>query len=743
MPPSGSERRDGYDRLHVEIRRWIHEEGWSELRDIQERTIHPILDGGGHVLISASTAAGKTEAAFLPILTQVAGAEEAGLSVVYVAPLKALINDQYRRLLPLCERLEMPIVRWHGDAPQADKTRTLRNPRGVVLITPESLEAMFVRRSGGLGRLFGNVRFVVVDELHAFLSGPRGLHLHSLLNRLDGVAGRTMRRVGLSATIGDPQAAAEWMAPGKAETVVRVDGAAGSPEILLQVRAVLEAHDVDDPDALEDIGARRALDLVADHVFQTLRGDNNLLFAGSRRRVEAMVDRLRQRSDDAGTTNEFFPHHGSLSRELREELEGRLKAGTPPTTAVATTTLELGIDIGSVKSVAQIGAPRSLAGLRQRLGRSGRRKGVPAVLRIYVRERDPTTASDLIDRLHMDVVRAVAAIRLLVAKFVEPPGADPSIATVVLHQILSIICERGGEKASRLYADICGKGPLAALGKGEFVALLRAMAGADSNLLEQAPDGTIMLGEAGEVITTGRDFYAIFETDQEWKLVSEQSTLGTIPVANSVGVGSLLAFAGRRWRIVDVDDRTKTLRVEIHRAGKLPMFEGLVSEPMHDRLLSEMRSVYEDVDVPGYLDGNAKALLQQARTVYRAHDLASIQVLAAGGDTQIFLWRGTAMASLFAIALTSQGLRCSGHDVGVTATNATPEMVIAALQRIADDPKLTVSELANAVGNLREAKFDRFVPEELLRHLWIVRNRGLELDLRTLARELAVKITTS
>lgn len=541
MSPSGSERRDGYDRLHVEIRRWIHDEGWSELRDIQERTIHPALDDYGYVLNSASTAAGKTEAAFLPILTEVADTVETGLAVVYVAPLKALINDQYRRLLPLCERLDMPIVRWHGDAPQADKTRTLRNPRGVVLIAPESLEAMFVRRSGGLGRLFGNVRFVVVDELHAFLSGPLWLHLHSLLNRLDGAGGRTFRRVGLSTTIGDSQAA-EWMAPGKPATIVR----------------------------------------------------------------------------------------------------------------------------------------------------------------------------------------AIAAIRLLVARSVEPPGADPSIATVVLHQILSIICERGGEKTPRLYADICGKGPLASLGKAGFVAMLRAMADPEVKLVEQAPDGTIMLGEAGEAITTGRDFYAIFETDQEWKLVSERSTLGTIPVANSVGVGSLLAFAGRRWQIVDVDDRTKTLRVEMHRSGKLPIFEGLVAERMHDRLLAEVRRVYEDADVSAFLDAQAKTLLQRARNIYRAHRLDKVRILAAGGDTQVFLWRGTAMSSLCAIALTSQGHRCSAHDIGVTATNATPETVVAATHRITDDPQVTVAKLSRSVGNLRSAKFDRFVPNELLRHLWIVRHTNLE-----------------
>lgn len=240
--------------------------------------------------------------------------------------------------------------------------------------------------------------------------------------------------------------------------------------------------------------------------------------------------------------NEFFPHHGSLSKDLREELELRLKDANLPTTAVATTTLELGVDIGSVASVAQIGAPRSLASLRQRLGRSGRRKGVPAVLRIYVREHALTADADPMDRLRLSTVRAVAAVRLLIKRFVEPPAVDPSIATVVLHQTLSVITERGGERADRLYRTICGDGPLSRVTREDYVELLRAMSSPDQRLIEQAPDGTIMLGEMGEVITGRRDFYAIFETDQEWRLVAAGRPLGTIPLSNAIGVGTLESF---------------------------------------------------------------------------------------------------------------------------------------------------------------------------------------------------------
>ena len=176
LPTLGSDTTIAYDCLHPHIRRWIREQGWSELRDIQAQATAAILGGGNDVLIAAATAAGKTEAAFLPILTKIADRANPGLSVLYVSPLKALINDQFRRLDLLCERLEIPVVRWHGDAPQSAKSKMMRHPSGIALITPELIEAMFVRRPADAKRLLSKLDFIVVDELHAFMLGPRGLH---------------------------------------------------------------------------------------------------------------------------------------------------------------------------------------------------------------------------------------------------------------------------------------------------------------------------------------------------------------------------------------------------------------------------------------------------------------------------------------------------------------------------------------------------------------------------------------
>ncbi|HWW46857.1 MAG TPA: DEAD/DEAH box helicase [Xanthobacteraceae bacterium] len=714
---SGSEGAASFDRLHPEIRRWIWEQRWEELRDVQDRAIGAILDGDCDVLITASTAAGKTEAAFLPILTSVADRPDRGFSVLYVSPLKALINDQFRRLDQLCERLGIDAVRWHGDAPQSAKQRARRNPLGAVLITPESIEAMLLRRPSDAAAMFGSLDFVVIDELHAFLKGPRGLHLASLLRRIDKLSPRRPRRVGLSATIGNLGRAAAWLNPDRPSSVSIIESAADSPELRLQVRAYEDADDAEDVDGLEANEKPVALDLIADHLFATLRGANNLVFGGSRRRVEAVADRLRTRSEKADVPNEFFPHHGSLSRELREELEERLKKGDLPTTGVATTTLELGIDIGSVKSVAQIGAPRSLSSLRQRLGRSGRRRGVPAILRIYVRERTIGRDSDPLDRLRLETVRAVAAVRLLVEKFVEPPTTDAAAGTVVLHQILSVITQLGGVRADRLYDTICGPGPLSTFAKRDFVDLLRSMAEPEHGLIEQAPDGTIMLGEAGERLTSSRDFYAIFPTDQEWRLVTGGRTLGTIPISNAVGVGVIIAFAGQRWKIINVDDPGKVLEIEKHRSGKIPKFDSVINEPVHDRLSSTMREVLASDDIPAFLDTAAVGVLRQGRDAYRKLGLQETWLLRAGRDTHVLTWHGTQVNEVLAFAMVAAGLECAVLDIGVTVLGTEREVVASILAQIAASPP-EIGDIADFVENLQAEKFDDMVPEAILRRLW-------------------------
>lgn len=719
MSTSASEV-SSFDRLHPEVRRWIREQGWTGLREIQDRAIQTILGSGADVVIMAGTASGKTEAAFLPLLTKAVEAGPGGLRVLYVSPLKALINDQHRRLELLCERLDIPLTRWHGDAPAGAKKRLLKQPAGVVLITPESIEALLLRRPAEAERLFQGLESIIIDELHAFLKGPRGLHLASLLRRIDGLCDQRPRRVGLSATLGDEASGCRWLNPARPDLPVALKSDSKGPGLKLQIRGYVEPPDTEGVDELADDNAQDALSRIADHLFLHLRGSNNLIFGGSRRTVEALADRLRQRCARSGVPDEFFPHHGNLSKDLRETLELRLKAGDLPTTAVATTTLELGIDLGSVASVAQIGAPKSLASLKQRLGRSGRR-GEPAVLRIYVREKHLAADADPLDRLRLGTVRAIAAVRLLIEGFVEPATVDPSLATVALHQTLSIIASSGSMGPAAAYRAICGRDSYLVMEPGDYADLLRGAGRQGVDLLEQSSDGLLMLGPAGERLTESRDFYAVFDTDEEWRLVAGGRTLGTVPISNALGVGSLVGFAGRRWRVEAVDDRGKVLEVVPHRSGRLPHFEPVSGEAVHSRLSRTMRAVLSDEEEPSYGDAQTRAFLEEARAAYRSFGLDKRRMFEAAGNAYMMTWAGTAVNDLLAILVQGAGLECEANDVGIVAVGCGADQLAQLFASVTEFP--TVENLSQCVENLRSAKLDEFIDENLLRRLWAARNR--------------------
>ncbi len=743
-PASESELDAAYERLHPKIQRWIREQGWDELREIQARTIVSVLDGDGDILIAATTAAGKTEAAFLPILTSIAERKQAGFSVLYVSPLKALINDQFRRLEELCESMEIPVVKWHGDASQASKKKALAKPDGVALITPESIEAMFTRRPADARRLLSSADFVVVDELHAFLQGPRGLQVASLLRRIDVMAAKPARRIGLSATIGDLKQAATWLRPSDPGRVEILEAKSDAPELRLQVRGYVEPPDLDDPDHAEGasveleeaIPRRIALDSISDHLFETLRGSNNLVFGGSRRTVESTADRLRRRCEKANVPNEFYPHHGSLSKVLREDLEDRLKDAKLPTTAICTSTLELGVDIGSVKSVAQIGSPRSLSSLRQRLGRTGRRRGTPSVLRIYVREPHIDQKSGVLDRLRPNMIRSVAVIRLLLAGFVEPARPVPEVASTLIHQIMSVIAERGGIRPKPLFDLLCGPGPFSSITSPDFASLLRHLAKPEIEFIEQAPDGTLMLAKEGEKTVQSRSFFAVFESTEEWRLTVSGRALGTLPISFPVHKDSLVVFAGQRWIVQDLDEQTKTMLVAPHPGGVVPRFERADGEAANDRLIAEMRAVYLATDVPSYLDRKAQDLLAEGRDAFRELRLAHSSVIPEDRDLHLFLWRGTQATAVFGAALSMAGLASGVHDLGVTLAKTTASEIMPIVGRLGQMGEIDPSDVAAFVENIKAGKFREAVPEELARSMWASQNSAAVGGISTIARSL-------
>ncbi|MBM3497926.1 MAG: DEAD/DEAH box helicase [Armatimonadetes bacterium] len=706
-----------FTRLHEKVQRWIWLQQWRELRDVQEQAVEPIL-AGQDVILAAATAGGKTEAAFLPICSGLVDSLPAGVAVLDVSPLKALINDQYDRLAAFCETLHIPVHRWHGDVSSNRKHQLIREPSGILLITPESLEALFVHHGAKLRRVFWGLQYVVIDELHAFIGAERGRQLQSLLHRLELLLRRRVPRIGLSATLGDMRLAAGYLRPNGGDRVCLVVSDETGQEVRLILRgyrrspveetqvgqAPQDAEGSTDSSHTSDVGA------IADHLFQKLRGRDHLVFANSRNNVERYADLLRRLSDERRVPNEFFPHHGSLSKELREDVEARLKDKTKPATVICTSTLELGIDVGDVESIAQIGAPPSVAGMRQRLGRSGRREGKPAVLRIFVPEPGLADRSPPQDHLRAQLVQSVAMVNLLVARWCEPPADGALHLSTLVQQVLSLVVQHGGVRPTEAWRALCEGGPFGAVGQTLFADLLRALSAED---LIQERDGALLLGSRGERVANHFSFYTAFITPEEYRIITGMRTLGAIPIDYPLVEGMYIIFAGHRWEVISVNVEEKTVEVAPAAGGQPPAFGG-TGAAVHDRVRQEMLAVYRSAEVPVFLDSVARELLNEGRASFSRYGLGLRSRLQHGDDCLLFPWVGDRVMNTLLVLLLSRGLKVAQDGVALTVERTTANELRGHLRALASETPPSAETLASVVRNKRTQKYHWCLTEALL-----------------------------
>ena len=719
-----------FDRLDTRLQKWLWEQHWGALRPVQEAAIHALLDDPMRdVILAAPTASGKTEAAFLPLCTRLLARRDglpepgAGIDVLYISPLKALINDQFGRLDRLCEALDIPVHRWHGDVSAGRKQQVFRRPDGILLITPESLEALFVRHGTQIPRLFGSLDAVVIDELHAFFGSERGRQLQSLLHRTEAATGRRTPRIALSATLSDLSAAAVFLRPAEGGVgVLCLSPPADAQEVQAQIRGYIRheprteekslADDTSDDEPLDD-SRDAADDAIAAHLFSVLRGRQNLVFANSRNEVERFTDRLVRLSETQRVPNEFFAHHGSLSRELRHDVEERLRDGERPVTAIATSTLELGIDIGAMHTVAQIGAAPSVAALRQRVGRSGRRSGEPCRLRVYVREAEITPQTSPIDLLRLETVQSIAQLNLLLRGWCEAPDMGGLHLSTLVQQCLSVIAERGGVTAAPLWRLLCRTGPFVAVDPPLFAEFLQALH--QAKVVVQMEDGTLLLGPTGERLVDHFSFYAAFTTPEEYRLTAGGRTLGTLPITRPLAEGAYLIYAGKRWRVESIDEAHRVIDLAPAPGGRAPEFGGAgiwVDAAVRD----EMRRVYESHEIPPFLDRTARTLLAEGRDAYARLGLAHQRIVTpvGSGEIMVFLWSSDRAAATLYLEFLRRGIASEENGVCVTAMGKTDEAAVrAVLQQIADNGFPTPEVLAALVPNAEEEKHETFLTPAL------------------------------
>ena len=719
--------------LDERIQRFIWAEGWDSLRDAQEAAIPLIVKGDQDVIIAAATAAGKTEAAFLPALTRLKLSDPPGL-IAYISPLKALINDQFGRLDRLCEQLDLPVWRWHGDVSSSTKSRFLATRRGVLLITPESLEALLCNRGTAVGFTFNQLNYFIVDELHAFIGSERGKQLQSLMQRIECVIGRSVPRVGLSATLGDMNLAADFLRPGQAAQVAMVmsNSSGNELKILLkgyEVPSVItnapfaresesrsaDGHQQIDVEEYQELTAPVA---IAAHLFKSIRGTNNLVFPNSRKEVERYTHLLSKLCEQHQVPNEFWPHHGNLSKEIRSETEGALKQKERPATAVCTNTLELGIDIGAVKSVVQIGPSPSVASLRQRLGRSGRRKGEPAILRGYCVEHALGSEQSLAGELRLNTIKMTAMISLLLEGWFEPPVAHGLHLSTLVQQVLSYVAQNGGATIGQLYAVFCvPRMPFDSLSKDEFVEFVRHLG--QEELLMQDSSGLLLHGRIGEKFVNHHTFYAAFSADEEFRIVCNGKTLGSLPVVQMLNVGQRILFAGKTWCVEEINDQQKTIFVVRAGGGAPPEFS-VGTGRTHTRVYQRMRRILECSNVPPFLDEVARRFLAEGRACYERRNLANVLAVDQGAEVMLLTWLGDSANEALACILRGRRFKANVAGPGITVAKGkyTMERIVDALIDAAVDELQPLELLLADTKNLHREKWDWALPDALLRRAY-------------------------
>lgn len=740
---SDSSESEAFSKLDPRVQRWIWKVKWTELRDIQEQAIPAILEAARDVVIASTTASGKTEAAFLPISSSLVADPVRSIGVLYISPLKALINDQFDRLESLFSELEIPVNRWHGDVAGSQKKRLLTDPAGVLLITPESLEAMFVLRGPLLTSLFADLRYVVVDELHAFIGTERGRQLQSLLHRLEVAAGKRVPRIALSATLGDMHLACEFLRPSDTSSIQTIVSTVTNSEVKLQVRGYrsivptesrgMQTEQSDDP-AVTVSEAGDPID-IANDLYRVLRGGRHIVFANRRADVELYSHLLSQRALHERLPNEFWPHHGSLDKSLREDAEAALKSSSRPATIIATTTLELGIDVGAVESIAQIGPPSSVASMRQRLGRSGRRDE-PAVMRVYVREPEITSRTAPHEGLRSELVQSVAMVTLLASKWCEPPTTGALHLSTLVQQTLSIVAQCGSERAETLWRILCEQGPFKGLSANGYATLLRNLGGHD--LITQTHDGEIVLGLNGERLVNHYDFYAAFTSPEEYRLVSGTKTLGTMPIVNPVIEGMNMIFAARRWSVDRVDAAHKVIELVPSRGGRAPHFGG-AGALIHGTVRQTMLDVYRSDQQYPFLDGTASDLLAEGRYTFHRLNLEHERLVTWGKDVVLFPWCGDQIMNTILIALTASGLRASIENLAIVVEETTKSDVRRALENFANAESISSLSLAATVCNKYSQKHHRWLDEQLLNADYASSNLDVEESKNVVVRMLAMQ----
>ncbi len=631
-----------FERFPEFIQEFIYAHGWEQLREVQLAAAYTIFETDHNLLLTSSTASGKTEAAFFPILTELCENPPMSVGVLYLAPLKSLINDQFYRMEGLLDASGISVTHWHGDVAQSHKKKLLDKPSGILQMTPESLESMLINRSNDIVRLFGDLRYIVIDEIHTLTGSDRGNQILCQLARIGRAIGHHPRRIGLSATVGDPQRAADWLGAGSGRltdvpklTQGKLRWRLGMEHFYIQNAKLQQAT----PPSAQTDGPAPAIAYDAGYSFMydCVYDRKSLVFSNSREETEYLCATFRQLAKLRGDPDVFLIHHGNLSASIREEAELKMKDEEQLAVTCATVTMELGIDIGRLERVLQNQSPNSVTGFLQRLGRSGRRGQPPEMMMVF-REEDPLPNTPLPQLIPWELLKAIAIVQLYIEeRFIEPPSVRKLPYSLLFHQTLSVLAASGELPLSRLAERVLTLPPFAHVPKEDYKTLVLSML--NNDFLEMTEEKTLIVGLAGERLLRSFKFYAVFKDSEDYTVRCGSDEIGTITTPPPVG--DRFALAGRVWEVEELDIQRKLIYVKSVEGKMEVSWPGDFGE-VHTRIVERMKQVLMEDTVYPYLKPNAQERLEVARHVARNTGMLEHSLVHLGGFTWcLFPWLGT------------------------------------------------------------------------------------------------------
>ena len=698
-----------FDSLTPFVQEFIYRQSWQELRPLQVEAIDAILHKQNDILITTGTASGKTEAAFLPVLSLISHNPVGSVKVLYVGPLKALINDQFRRLEQLCEHGAIPVHRWHGDVAANQKSDLIEHPGGVLQITPESIESLLINKTKSLRRLFSGLEFIIIDEVHAFLEADRGIQLQSQLERLSMYGKERPRRIGLSATIGDCEIAKRWLNPKDPANVHLINPVVDVPPTRLShLHYITSKGDIPD-------------EMLADLYFLT-RNRKSLIFCNSRRYVEQITAQLNRRCHHDRFDERYLPHHGSISKEIREDAEEKMREEDRPHSVVCTNTLELGIDIGQLELAVQIDSTHSVMSFVQRLGRTGRKHGAQRIMQIYSSELASEQNDPFYERIPFSMLKAIAVVSLFVEGWIEPPEQKPLSYHILYHQILSRLIEMNGSVPRDLVSMFYQSAVFSSIPPEDYATLIKHLAEIDH--IEQLNTGEIILGLEGEKVARSRDFYAVFQTPPEWEVIFGEKNIGRISPSPDLASGICLLLGGQLWEVVEIYPEQKQVTVKRAIDAHDVLFEGTGVPEMHPRIAKRVFDLLSGANEPGYLSTSGILRLRESRMLFSELGMATQNVIEGENCWILFPWTGTKIVRTFDLLVKYAGFQSEFPNMlfpWVMVIKRPDEStswrsLLTNLQEKAaefEDGVNLIAEISDEL--LRTHKFDQYIPEELIR----------------------------